>query len=348
MADKSLKCGDCDHVSRTLKEKRLHSIQHSAKKQVCGGCGKQFLDPKGLTLHQRVCLKKAATAEAEKTEPKTGEQRNTPSRKSTTKQTKKTLTRVVTRDTPDNDSVDVEAVIRPSDEERGKTVDHSATGDNILKNDDTTVQEKVSAKSLRKNLTNLDVKDTTPDTLQSPEQIQKKSVIQKRSSLPSSSEAPCSESSPADASASVDDVKKPRRTNKRKKEKFIVSSKLVAGHHDKNSPHPSKKIKIEDDLTPTYDISVTNDHRGRVTRSGLHVSCHCDQCMPCSGPCCENPAVRAGRCCDPATLGSCLQPLEVRFIIIKLRRNFYECECPSVRPFQTFEWHFLNVFMPLQ
>ena len=119
MADKSLKCGDCDHVSRTLKEKRLHSIQHSAKKQVCGGCGKQFLDPKGLTLHQRVCLKKAATTEAEKTEPKTGEQKNTPGRKSTTKQTKKTPTRVVnTRNAHDNDSVYVEAVIRPSDEER--------------------------------------------------------------------------------------------------------------------------------------------------------------------------------------------------------------------------------------
>ena len=196
----------------------------------------------------------------------------------------------------------------------------------------------MSAKSIGKNLTNLDVKDKTPDTLQSPEQIQKKSVIQKRSSLPSSSKASCSQSSPADASASVDVVKKPRRTNKRKKEKFIVSSKLVAGPpHDKNSPHPSKKIKIEDDLTPTYDI--INDYRGRVTRSGLHVPCHCDQCMPCSGPCCENPAVRAGRCCDPATLGSCLQPLEVRFIISKLRRNFYmyECECSSVRPFQTFD-----------
>lgn len=44
------------------------------------------------------------------------------------------------------------------------------------------------------------------------------------------------------------------------------------------------------------------------------IPCHCQLCLPCSSPCCENPAVRAGRCCDPRTLGHCLQPYEVSFI----------------------------------
>ena len=41
------------------------------------------------------------------------------------------------------------------------------------------------------------------------------------------------------------------------------------------------------------------------------VPCHCPQCVPCSNLCCENPPVRAGQCCDPRTLGSCLQPYQV-------------------------------------
>ena len=46
------------------------------------------------------------------------------------------------------------------------------------------------------------------------------------------------------------------------------------------------------------------------------VPCHCPQCRPCSSLCCENPAVRAGQCCDPRTLGRCLQPYEVNFVVI--------------------------------
>ena len=41
------------------------------------------------------------------------------------------------------------------------------------------------------------------------------------------------------------------------------------------------------------------------------VPCHCAHCLPCTELCCENPAVRSGRCCDPETLGHCLQPLQV-------------------------------------
>ena len=52
----------------------------------------------------------------------------------------------------------------------------------------------------------------------------------------------------------------------------------------------------------------------RQTSSALRrfsVRCHCPDCLPCSEECCENQAVRSGRCCDPETLGQCLQPFQV-------------------------------------
>ena len=42
------------------------------------------------------------------------------------------------------------------------------------------------------------------------------------------------------------------------------------------------------------------------------IPCHCPECLPCTEECCDNPAVRSGACCDPETLGHCLQPFQVR------------------------------------
>ena len=42
------------------------------------------------------------------------------------------------------------------------------------------------------------------------------------------------------------------------------------------------------------------------------IPCHCPECLPCTEECCHNPAVRSGACCDPETLGHCLQPFQVR------------------------------------
>ena len=56
--------------------------------------------------------------------------------------------------------------------------------------------------------------------------------------------------------------------------------------------------------------------------------CHCRVCQPCTKPCCENSAVRTGRCCDPSTLGSCLQPYQAQCFApcchhsVQLRDNF--------------------------
>ena len=48
------------------------------------------------------------------------------------------------------------------------------------------------------------------------------------------------------------------------------------------------------------------------------VPCHCPQCQPCSNVCCDNTPVRAGLCCDPRTLGRCLQPYEVTIVLIRM------------------------------
>ena len=89
---------------------------------------------------------------------------------------------------------------------------------------------------------------------------------------------------PSSSSASGSDTSK----RKRKREKFIT----------RQSPKLKKsKIPIERKLKE------------------YKIKCHCVKCIPCKLPCCENPAVRAGKCCDPSTLGGCLQPYEVSEII---------------------------------
>ena len=89
---------------------------------------------------------------------------------------------------------------------------------------------------------------------------------------------------PSSSSASGSETSK----RKRKMEKFIT----------RQSPKLKKsKIPIEGKLKE------------------YKIKCHCVKCIPCKLPCCENPAVRAGKCCDPSTLGGCLQPYEVSEII---------------------------------
>ena len=59
-----------------------------------------------------------------------------------------------------------------------------------------------------------------------------------------------------------------------------------------------------------------------------NINCHCRSCLPCTKACCENPAVRSGKCCDPNTLGRCLQPFSPQCFApcchqsVKLRENF--------------------------
>merc|ERR1719153_131768 len=56
--------------------------------------------------------------------------------------------------------------------------------------------------------------------------------------------------------------------------------------------------------------------------------CHCRECQPCPHACCENMAVRSGLCCDPTTLGRCLQPYQTECYApcchhsVQLRENY--------------------------
>ena len=84
-----------------------------------------------------------------------------------------------------------------------------------------------------------------------------------------------------------------------------------------------KKPRKKTDKTPSCDKSLPaiktkklitefpKDPDTTKKAPRYQIPCHCVKCVPCLLPCCHNPAVRAGKCCDPETLGHCLQPFEV-------------------------------------
>ena len=92
---------------------------------------------------------------------------------------------------------------------------------------------------------------------------------------------------------------KPKPTTPKLKKGKRKSAKLVVT--DVNG-----KTKTEKAVSGSEDQSLPPEREERWS-----IPCHCPQCRPCSHVCCENPAVRAGQCCDPRTLGRCLQPYQV-------------------------------------
>ena len=96
----------------------------------------------------------------------------------------------------------------------------------------------------------------------------------------------------------------------------------------KKGKRKSAKLLIQDINGKTKtEISVTSpDQEAESKEETLLtekveewcVPCHCPQCQPCSNVCCDNTPVRAGLCCDPRTLGRCLQPYEVNIVEIKI------------------------------
>ena len=87
-------------------------------------------------------------------------------------------------------------------------------------------------------------------------------------------------------------------------------------HEETNSSISLKpKTKSRKTKPQKKDEAVVLDQTdSRHTSSAprrCHVPCLCAHCLPCSEECCENQAVRSGRCCDPETLGQCLQPFQV-------------------------------------
>ena len=87
----------------------------------------------------------------------------------------------------------------------------------------------------------------------------------------------------------------------------------------------SRKIKPQ----KIGEAVVLDQTDSRQISSGprrFSVPCHCANCLPCTELCCENPAVRSGRCCDPETLGQCLQPLQVTNQLFPSLLSLYLCE----------------------
>ena len=114
---------------------------------------------------------------------------------------------------------------------------------------------------------------------------------QKESNPPPSKQSKIKEQIVAEPIAKV--AKKPRKI----KEKFILNPK-VSG---------KQKKKVDKDHCKSQKLTISSEPKKKYK-----IPCHCVKCQPCRGPCCDNPAVRAGKCCDPNTLGRCLQPFEVK------------------------------------
>ena len=105
---------------------------------------------------------------------------------------------------------------------------------------------------------------------------------------------------------------KPKPSTPRVKKGKRKSAKLVV-------PDINGKIKSDQAVggSEKPEMGGSNEENLPTAREELwRVPCHCPRCRPCSSLCCENPPVRAGQCCDPRTLGRCLQPYEVNFAVV--------------------------------
>ena len=83
----------------------------------------------------------------------------------------------------------------------------------------------------------------------------------------------------------------------------------------KEGPSEVLRQKILDSTEHDVDPSCgTVTGEKKVEKNTLAIPCHCVKCLPCTSLCCDNPPVRSGRCCDPSTLGQCLQPYQVTIL----------------------------------
>ena len=118
-------------------------------------------------------------------------------------------------------------------------------------------------------------------------------------------------------------LKKKKGSNKSKKDQSKKSSKqeLIIQERDGlsviKSPEPiheSRKTSVfdfwsdgEDDIKLMWSEETG---RGIIKTTSREPPCHSRECQPCPHACCENIVVRTGLCCDPTTLGRCLQPYQ--------------------------------------
>ena len=98
--------------------------------------------------------------------------------------------------------------------------------------------------------------------------------------------------------------------------------------------HKARKISVFDFWSDGDDELklMWLEEMGRgITRTTSHEPpCHCRECQPCPHACCENMAVRTGLCCDPTTLGRCLQPYQTEC--------YAPCCHPSVQLRDDYRW----------
>jgi len=108
-------------------------------------------------------------------------------------------------------------------------------------------------------------------------------------------------------------ISKPKSSGPKLKQRKGKKVKLAVKEASIND-EGVESVKVEEESLPSTEHGVPTDSRSGVRYAEAEldysIPCHCVQCLPCSELCCNNPAVRAGKCCDQRTLGHCLQPFQ--------------------------------------
>ena len=114
------------------------------------------------------------------------------------------------------------------------------------------------------------------------------------------------ESQKPEGSMSKDVVSKQPQTQKRSRERSASVSLKPKLKARRTKKHKDEAVSVKTDSRQTSSLPTA------PALCRFSIPCHCLECLPCTEECCDNPAVRSGACCDPETLGHCLQPFQVR------------------------------------
>ena len=282
------KCDSCEQSFKSKLKLKSHTLEHFSIQ--CEICSKPFNNERGLKIHLK-SHEKQDNANVQSPSSSKLKQLTTviQSPSSAVKRKKSSLGVVVPSPQPSVPSPLVAAAAekknRPTPEELLQRL--PALNIKVHKQSNSNVDEKVEK---------VVPKDPTKSVAPSPSRLAIKNLVSKEST--SQEESPVVTKKSTKRKSAKKDVslksetpilKKPRKTDK-------------ISNCDKSLPTKKGKKLLKE---------LPKDPETTKKAPRYQIPCHCVQCVPCLLPCCHNPAVRAGKCCDPETLGHCLQPFEV-------------------------------------
>ena len=282
------KCDSCEQSFKSKLKLKSHTLEHFSIQ--CEICSKPFNNERGLKIHLK-SHEKQDNANVQSPSSSKLKQLTTviQSPSSAVKRKKSSLGVVVASPQPSAPSPLVYAAAekknRPTPEELLQRL--PALNIKVHKQSNSNVDGKVEK---------VVPKDPTKSVAPSPSRLAVKNLVSRESTSQEESPVVTKKSTKRkyakkDGSLKSETpiLKKPRKTDK-------------ISNCDKSLPIKKGKKLLKE---------LPKDPETTKKAPRYQIPCHCVQCVPCLLPCCHNPAVRAGKCCDPNTLGHCLQPFEV-------------------------------------